>query len=95
MIYKLLFRNTADNANINYWISGKNMEVYSNRTFITFCISHVENGGISANYVGLGDSSYCNQYEYSKTGVRPVIYLKKTLKTSGKNSSGQWIIIDN
>ena len=27
-------------------------------------------------------------------GVRPVVYLKSDIKTSGKNSSGAWIITE-
>ena len=38
-----------------------------------------------------GNSYYESAYS---SGIRPIVFLKSTLKTNGKNASGAWNIID-
>lgn len=37
--------------------------------------------------------SYLNEYSI-KRNIRPIVYLKATVTTNGKDSSGAWTIID-
>lgn len=89
--YKLLFRNTANSSNITYWLASRC--VYSNSSSSAFNARYVNDGRVDRSSLGRGYRSDFSESSYS-FGVRPVVYLKSSIQTNGKNSSGAWTIID-
>lgn len=53
----------------------------------------VTGNSVKAEKIVYGDNTHVEYYKKSMP-VRPVVYLKKTLQTNGKDSNGAWIIID-
>ena len=95
-IYKLLFRNIKNTNDIAYWLASRCVSFGSNYTnFITRCVNngYAEYGIVSGLTVfnSNGNSYYESAYS---SGIRPIVFLKSTLKTNGKNASGAWNIID-
>ena len=90
-IYKMLFRNTANSSNIMYWLASRCVNSYSR--FSRFSVRNVNNGCVDYNDLGSGSSSRFDESSASN-GVRPIVYLKSSIQTNGKNSSGAWNIID-
>lgn len=90
--YKMLFRNTANSGNITYWLASRC--VYSASSGSHFRPRFVDNGGVSGYTLGYGDSRGFSEAPGSY-GVRPIVYLKSTVQTRGKDSSGAWTIKDN
>ena len=89
--YKMLFRNTANSSNIVYWLASRC--VYSVSSDSDFNVRIVYNGYVNYDHLGYGRSSNFYEDSYSN-GVRPIVYLKSSIQTNGKNSSGVWNIID-
>lgn len=90
-IYKMLFRNTSNSRDIKYWLASRCVASYSSDS--TFSVHAVNSGNVSRNNLGVGQSS--SFYVYSDgSGVRPIVYLKSSIQTNGKNSSRAWNIID-
>ncbi len=97
--YKILFRNAADTFNISYWlasrsVSANRVDVYS---FCYFEVCDVLSGDVNNLYCCQGTSAgffeSCSYYDIG-WAVRPVVYLKSNIQTSGKDSSGAWTIIE-
>ena len=97
--YKILFRNAADTFNISYWLASRSVsanraDVYS---FCYFNVCDVTSGDVNNLYCCQGTSSgffeSCSYYDIG-WAVRPVVYLKSNIQTSGKDSSGAWTIIE-
>ena len=97
--YKILFRNAADTFNISYWlasrsVSANRVDVYS---FCYFEVCDVLSGDVNNLYCCQGTSAgffeSCSYYDIG-CAVRPVVYLKSNIQTSGKDSSGAWTIIE-
>ena len=89
--YKLLFRDTANSSNITYWLASRC--VYSTSSISRFNVRVVNNGSVDYSSFGNGRSSSFSESS-SDRGVRPIVYLKSNIQTSGKNTSGAWNIID-
>ena len=89
--YKVLFKNIGDTGNIFYWLASR--YVYSSSSSSSFLIRSVANGDVSHAEVSGGYSTHFFEHS-SAIGVRPVVYLKSDIKTSGKDSSGAWTIIE-
>ena len=97
--YKILFRNAADTFNISYWLASRSVsanraDVYS---FCYFNVCDVTSGDVNNLYCCQGTSAgffeSCSYYDIG-WAVRPVVYLKSNIQTSGKDSSGAWTIIE-
>ena len=92
-IYKILFKNISNLNDIEYWLSSRS--VFSDAYLSSFAIRFIEKGEVSstdAGGVGYNDKYYCDKI--SSFGLRPIVFLKSTLQTNGKNSNGAWNIID-
>lgn len=90
--YKMLFRDTANSSNISYWLANSCVGSYSNKQS-GFFMRCVLNGSVNGNPLGFGYSSYFSDMPLGY-GIRPIVYLKSSIQTNGKNSSGAWNIID-
>ena len=85
----MLFRNRADTGNITYWLASRCVKSGSNSS--DFCVHAVARDCVDRAYVGIGYSD--RFYEHSSSrGVRPIVYLKSDIQTSGKDSSEAWKI---
>lgn len=89
--YKLLFRNKGDTGNISYWLASR--WVVPSSSGSNFGARYVNGGSVGNLNLGRGSSSGFSEDPGSR-GVRPVVYLKSSIQTNGKNSSGAWTIID-
>ena len=87
--YKMLFRNRADTGNITYWLASRC--VSSDSISSSFLVRFVGYGNVA--YIGVGSgTSYIFNDHYNFGGVRPIVYLKSDIQTSGKDSSEAWKI---
>ena len=89
--YKVLFKDAANSSNINYWLASRCVD--SSSSYSTFDVRLVRYGNVGSDNLGSGISSGFNEYSRG-FGVRPIVYLKSNIQTSGKNTSGAWNIID-
>ena len=89
--YKMLFRNIADSSNISYWLASRC--VTSGSSYCNFYVRYVTSGNVGSSNLGYGGSSSFNE-DSNGRGVRPIVYLKSSIQTNGKNASGAWTIID-
>ena len=89
--YKMLVRNTANSSNITYWLASRCVNPGSGGSY--FYVRSVSSGSMTDYCVGGGFSSSFSVFSNSR-GVRPIVYLKSSIQTNGKNSSGAWNIID-
>ena len=93
--YKMIFRNVADTSEIRYLLATR--QTYGNTAFIDFGVAVVINESIiSATYLESKNETYdederIGEKNYS-AGVRPVVFLLSSMKTSGKNQAGAWIL---
>ena len=90
-IYKLIYRNVSDNNYVNkYWIS-KRFEESDDSTW--YQVSYISNDGLLSKETIAGYSSGLGAYENAfSASIRPIIILKKDIKTTGKNANGEWIL---
>jgi len=89
-LYKMLFKNTANSSNISYWLASRCVGPDSSISY--FYLHVVGNDYMDDAPLSYGSSS--RFYEYSSgRGVRPIVYLKSSIQTNGKNSNGAWNII--
>ena len=92
--YKMLFRNVADTDNIFYCLASRYVESTSSGS--KFYVRCVQSGEVLSPWLACG-YSYGDKFTENDAivfGVRPVVYLKSNIKTSGKDSSGAWTIIE-
>lgn len=82
IMYSLLFEK-------KYWLSERYVGSFSNEA--QFRIFMVCDGRVDNSCVFAGDNIARN-YDEEQAGVRPLVYLKTDLKTSGKNSNDAWSI---
>lgn len=93
-LYKILFRNKEDSGNILYWMASRGIFNEPSYVRTAFGVRYIKEGSIQCNF--LSDSRENQYFEESiSEGVRPIVYLKSTVKTNGKDSNGVWNIIDN
>ena len=83
------FFDTASSFDIEYLLASRCM--YSDSSDAHFSVRYVYDGYVASSYLGYGSSSNFYEYSYSR-GVRPVVYLRSTVQTTGKHESGAWII---
>ena len=91
--YKMLFRNVVDTSGIYYGLASRC--VYYNGSYIHFIVRCVRGNGLDISTVLKylsGGPFFPESIDIG--GVRPVVYLKSDIKTSGKDSSGAWTIIE-
>lgn len=85
-MYKMLF---GSNNDLIYWIESRGVYSYSNDT--RFYVFVVYEGNIGSQTLCDGLSS--KLYEHDNTcSVRPLVYLKSNIQTTGKDESGAWMI---
>lgn len=87
-LYKVLFGN---NSEFSYWMTSRS--VYSNSSRCDFSVYAVQSGTVDSYFLGSGYNDKFNERSLG-FGVRPIVYLKSSIQTNGKNSSGAWNIID-
>ena len=90
--YKMLFKNVDTHNYWVYWLASRC--VFSDTILSKLDVCCVESYYVYAYPVAVamdkfGDSSWDDHNHY---GVRPVVYLKSDIQTSGKDSSGAWKI---
>ena len=83
--YKMLFENKY------YWLTSRCVDSDSDDSY--FDVHSVDSGNVYSAYVGLGHSDGFRDLP-GIYGVCPIVYLKSDIKTSGKDSSGAWTIIE-
>lgn len=92
-LYKLLCVTSQNNETMNYWLASRSIygdsKYYPNWSFNVQC---VDNSVCKTGDIMDGYSDRYNEYLIDKYGVRPVVYLKSTLKVDGKDSNGAWKI---
>ena len=83
--YKMLFENK------HYWLVSRCVD--SGSDYSNFGVHYVPSGNV--DYAGIG-AGYSDSFleDSVSDGVRPVVYLKSDIQTSGKDSSGAWTIIE-
>lgn len=93
-LYKILFRNMEDSGDIIYWLASRGVFNESSYVRTVFGIRYIKEGGVQCDF--LSDSREDQYFEapVSKS-IRPIVYLKSTVKTNGKDSNGAWNIVDN
>ena len=90
-LYKMLFINQTDNSDAYYWLASRDILSYSNLS--DFRVRCINDGHVNSTYPAIGRNK--DFLIYSKNSmIRPIVYLKSNLQTTGKNSSGAWNIID-
>ena len=89
--YKMLFRDTSDSSNIFYLLASRCVTSFSSDSW--FNVRCVGSGGVHYFILGYGFGGRFGEESFGH-GVRPIVYLKSTIQTSGKDSSGAWTIID-
>ncbi len=89
--YKILFRNTENSSNTYYWMASRCESSFSDYTY--FRVRFEYDGDVSSGDLGIGFGSTFMENPWG-LGVRPIVYLKSSLQTNGKNASGAWNIID-
>lgn len=83
-IYKMLFRNIEDTTDIFYWLSSRGVADGN------YSIYEGGRGGITYSTL-LGQ--YNGAYQSSiPDKIRPIVYLKSNLRTTGKDENGAWVI---
>ena len=82
--YKMLFENK------HYWLASRCVD--SGSDYSNFGVHYVSG---NVDYAGVG-AGYSDSFleDSVSDGVRPVVYLKSDIQTSGKDSSGAWTIIE-
>lgn len=90
-LYKLLFRDNTDSSNISYVLASRCTGSSSSGSY--FFIRQVNSEELFVQSAGSG---YTTRFEETAASnhIRPIVYLKSTIQTNGKNSSGAWNIID-
>ena len=92
ILYKILCRDVSDSKNSDYWIASR--DVHSRYTSSSsYDIRRMINGRFDAYWVGDNMSGYFKEI-LGISGVRPIVYLKSNILTSGKNLDGQWKIVE-
>lgn len=103
VIYDVLFgrEDDKDFTDFGYWLASRSC-AGGGTDSLFFAIGEVEYKSntypdlwVSGNMIGY-DPNVEGNFSYSgdQHGVRPIVYLKETLQTTGKNNDGAWIIID-
>ncbi len=77
-------------SNVSYFLSSR---CTSSTEGITFFMRLVGNGNVFYNYLCGASSDEIYENPLSDN-VRPIVYLKTNIKTDGKNSNGEWIIVE-
>ena len=84
-IYKILFKNKY------YWLASRCVRAQKDNVYFNVCI--IGSNKIDSVSVGYGNFSSFDEYSY-EYGVRPIVYLKASVKTTGQDSNGAWTIVD-
>ncbi len=84
--------NMISKENMNYWLSSRAL-ISQIDNDADFLVRAVDTGGVSYWQMGNGNEDGFDEY-IEKSGIRPIVYLKKTLKANGKDSTGAWKILE-
>lgn len=89
-IYRMLFMNETNSNYSKYWISSR-CTFDSSSTGVNFFVHMVYDGMVAMNIVL---ASWPNEYVEiaNSEGVRPIVYLKTNIQTTGQDENGAWII---
>ena len=91
--YQLIFRNKENLANIEYWIASRCIYSYYDNS--EFRVRKIYDGRITSNYYLFSGKEKLEDEDGDIYGsIRPIVFLKSTIQTNGKNSNGAWNIID-
>lgn len=101
--YKVLFKSGDETWNLIYYLCDRFMdpETYNSETAgaveYEFASTSQFNIGLSAVCICRGWYNKTDNHpggSSSERGLRPIVYLKSTLKTEGKNADGAWTITE-
>lgn len=88
-IYKTLFRNKDDTRSISYWLASRTSWNSSNN--VNWTGKYVESDKVTG-------FEFCNDGNFTEAprihGVRPIVYLKPNIQTTGQDGNGTWVIVD-
>lgn len=87
-VYQILFRSINNLENISYWLASHCIATATN--YADFCIRNVEDGKIYSSWGSGNDNSFGEHV--GVFGIRPLVYLKSSIQTTGKDESGAWMI---
>ncbi len=96
-VYNIIFKNEENSDNISYWLASRGIYTDSSGSgtyFYSRCIT--ENTVKYSKYLGAGtrNAFFQNSNNVENYGVRPIVYLKASVKTTGQDSNGAWTIVD-
>lgn len=87
--YKILFMDIENSNYINYWMSSRCVSIDTNAEY--FHIRVVGEGKIEMDWL----ARYRNETKTDRNAsfsIRPIVYLKTNLRTTGKDANGAWMI---
>ena len=84
--------NMISKENMNYWLSSRAL-ISQIDNDADFLVRAVDTGGVAYWQMGNGNEAGFDE-DVGKSGIRPIVYLKKTLKANGKDSTGAWKILE-
>lgn len=85
-IYGVLGTNSG-----SYWLASRFIRFYDDDWKVHFGANAVSTTTLFSTGLYVSDGTGILN---AKHGVRPIVYLKESVLTSGKDSSGAWQIID-
>lgn len=98
-VYEMIF-GKKENANDEEWghshaLASRSIDSENcwDGTAVAFCIDQVASGNVSSDAIAVSQADKLIEW----TGIykiRPIVYLKSDLKTTGKDENGAWIIAD-
>ena len=92
-LYKLLCVSSQNTESMNYWVASR--AIYGDSNYYpnwSFNVQYIDNSLCNSEDVTDAYSDRYNEFLIDKYGVRPIVYLKSTLKIDGKDSNGLWRI---
>lgn len=88
-IYKMLFRNVEDTNSISYWLASRSS--WNASYAVAWQYRYVDIEKVTG-------FEFCNNTAFSEFprnyGIRPIIYLKPNIQTTGQDENGAWVIVD-
>ena len=90
--YKMIFRDKVNANNIEFWLASRNVSSTSDNAI--FYLPTVFEGIVNGIGFLKTPNPDCLDKFTNTAGVRPIVYLKSNIKTSGQNENGVWQIIE-
>lgn len=88
--YELLIKSIENSSNISYWLASQGS--IANETIKDFNIRAIRDGYLGYGYFGECDNKGIHDRNLNSFKIRPIVYLKANLRTTGKDENGAWVI---